>query len=129
MDDKPEITDSDPQLKDVCDQLEEKTLALEEKERTIMSLLAELEVADHDSKKNLAELERLTARVDQLSVKESQLNNILNSRAWRWVSRYGRLKKRYLEPAYPHPSNCCFGAASWIQASRFSTTAAVAGVM
>jgi hypothetical protein len=27
---------------------------------------------------------------------ESQLNAILNSRAWRWVCRYGRLKKRLL---------------------------------
>jgi hypothetical protein len=26
-----------------------------------------------------------------------QLNAILNSRAWRWVSRYGRLKNRYLK--------------------------------
>lgn len=30
----------------------------------------------------------------------SQLNAILNSRAWRWVSRYGRFKNRYLTPAY-----------------------------
>lgn len=29
-----------------------------------------------------------------------QLNAILNSRAWRWVSRYGRFKNRYLVPAY-----------------------------
>jgi hypothetical protein len=30
---------------------------------------------------------------------EVQLNAILNSRAWRWVSRYGRFKNRYLTPA------------------------------
>jgi len=29
-----------------------------------------------------------------------QLNAILNSRAWRWVCRYGRFKSRYLTPAY-----------------------------
>lgn len=29
-----------------------------------------------------------------------QLNAILNSRAWRWVCRYGRFKNRYLSPAY-----------------------------
>ena len=29
-----------------------------------------------------------------------QLNAILNSRAWRWVSRYGRFKNRYVMPAY-----------------------------
>ena len=28
-----------------------------------------------------------------------QLDTILNSRAWRWVSRYGRFKNRYLTPA------------------------------
>lgn len=31
---------------------------------------------------------------------EEQLNNILNSRAWRWVSRYGRFKHRFLMPVY-----------------------------
>jgi len=29
-----------------------------------------------------------------------QLDAILNSRAWRWVSRYGRFKNRFLAPAY-----------------------------
>jgi len=29
-----------------------------------------------------------------------QLNAILNSRAWRWISRYGRFKNRYLTPLY-----------------------------
>lgn len=29
-----------------------------------------------------------------------QLNAILNSRAWRWVSRYGRFKNRYVLPPY-----------------------------
>ncbi|MDT7602609.1 MAG: hypothetical protein QOF61_606, partial [Acidobacteriota bacterium] len=29
-----------------------------------------------------------------------QLNAILNSRAWRWVCRYGRFKNRYLSPAF-----------------------------
>lgn len=30
----------------------------------------------------------------------AQLELILSSRAWRWVSRYGRFKNRYLSPAY-----------------------------
>jgi hypothetical protein len=34
------------------------------------------------------------------STPAEQLNAILNSRAWRWVSRYGRFKKRYLMPVY-----------------------------
>jgi hypothetical protein len=31
---------------------------------------------------------------------EQELNKILNSRAWRWASRYGRFKYRFLIPAY-----------------------------
>src|SRR6266404_1654056 len=31
---------------------------------------------------------------------EQELNRILNSRAWRWASRYGRFKYRFLIPAY-----------------------------
>jgi len=50
------------------------------------------------------ELKRL-ARLDSQSAEQgvltpaSQLDLILNSRAWRWVSRYGRFKNRYLTPA------------------------------
>ncbi|HXM33743.1 MAG TPA: hypothetical protein VN920_01015 [Pyrinomonadaceae bacterium] len=41
------------------------------------------------------------ARIDTKAVAPTeQLNAILNSRAWRWVSRYGRFKNRYLLPAY-----------------------------
>src|SRR5262249_14628314 len=31
---------------------------------------------------------------------EEKLNRILNSRAWRWASRYGRFKHRFLVPVY-----------------------------
>jgi glycosyltransferase involved in cell wall biosynthesis len=31
---------------------------------------------------------------------EEELNKILNSRAWRWASRYGRFKYRFLIPVY-----------------------------
>jgi len=31
---------------------------------------------------------------------EDELNKILNSRAWRWASRYGRFKHRFLMPVY-----------------------------
>lgn len=45
-------------------------------------------------------LERPSAETpDTAPTHEAQLNAILNSRAWRWVSRYGRLKDRYLSPA------------------------------
>lgn len=48
-------------------------------------------------------------KLKQLSITDSpdpehraaaQLDATLNSRAWRWVSRYGRFKNRYLTPAY-----------------------------
>jgi hypothetical protein len=40
-----------------------------------------------------------TSNPDTAPTPEEQLNAILNSRAWRWVCRYGRLKNRYLSPA------------------------------
>jgi glycosyltransferase involved in cell wall biosynthesis len=107
LENKSEIEDLYSRVEDLTVQLQAKTLEVEERERTIKSLLAELEVADQDSDANIAELERLSARVDQLSAIETQLNNIFNSRAWRWVNRYGRIKNRYLAPAYRrlrHPS-------------------------
>ena len=90
---QPEITDPDSRISDLLIELQEKDLELEEKERTIKSLLKELEVADRDNEQSRDELE-------ELSAKESQLNSILNSRAWRWVCRYGRFKNRFLTPAY-----------------------------
>ena len=43
--------------------------------------------------------ETIEALSSELTAKETQLNAILNSRAWRWVSRYGRMKMTYLAPA------------------------------
>src|SRR6266481_1008444 len=100
LENKPEVRDLYSRVKDSFLQLQAKTLAAEKNERTIQSLLGELEVADKESEKNRAELSHLSAEVDRLTVKENQLNNILHSRAWRWVSRYGRLKLGYLAPAY-----------------------------
>jgi O-antigen biosynthesis protein len=96
----PEIEDLYSRVEDLTVQLQARILEVEEKERTIKSLLEELEVADNDSQKVRAELEKLSARIDELSVKENQLNTILNSRAWKWVSRYGRFKLRYLRSAH-----------------------------
>ncbi|HEY6121108.1 MAG TPA: glycosyltransferase, partial [Pyrinomonadaceae bacterium] len=93
MEDQSEIEDLHSRIQDLLVKLQEKNLEAEEKDRTIKSLLEELEVADRDSEKAREEL-------DGLTVKENQLNNILNSRAWRWVCRYGRFKSRYLTPAY-----------------------------
>jgi lipopolysaccharide biosynthesis glycosyltransferase len=48
--------------------------------------------------KQLARLDSRLAEGSELTAAE-QLNAIMNSRAWRWVSRYGRFKNRYLTPA------------------------------
>ncbi|HKR01922.1 MAG TPA: glycosyltransferase [Pyrinomonadaceae bacterium] len=40
----------------------------------------------------------LQAVSTELTAKATQLNNILNSRAWRWVNHYGRAKDRLLFP-------------------------------
>ena len=42
-------------------------------------------------------IDALTA---ELTSRETQTSAILNSRAWRWVCRYGRVKQGYLVPAY-----------------------------
>ena len=47
--------------------------------------------------------EELKSQADVLMKSKThteQLNAILNSRAWLWVSRYGRFKNRYLTPGY-----------------------------
>jgi len=45
---------------------------------------------------------------EQLQHKEQELQNILDSRAWRWVSRYGRVKTRLLQ--FFQPSRSAKGA-------------------
>jgi len=44
--------------------------------------------------------ETIDALSAELTAKETRLNAILNTRSWRWVNRLGRIKMRYLEPAY-----------------------------
>jgi SAM-dependent methyltransferase len=52
----------------------------------------------------LAELQRRQAEHDALASlfedRDKRLNDILNSRAWRWVTRYGHLKNRYFTPVH-----------------------------
>lgn len=96
----PEVQKLNARVKDLFQELQGKTLAIDEKEREVKSLLAEVEIADREIARAQAEIERTRAEVFRLASSEEQLNNILNSRAWRWVSRYGRAKRRYLEPAY-----------------------------
>jgi GT2 family glycosyltransferase/SAM-dependent methyltransferase len=56
--------------------------------------------ADVNQKELAAKQQALDAVSAELMSKATQLNNILNSRAWRWVNRYGRVKERYLMPVY-----------------------------
>jgi len=103
---KPESEDLHSTIKDQFIQLQRMGVEAKEKEKRINSLLAEIENIDEEKEQSrfqlaLVEQERERSRLEleQLSAKESRLNDILNSRAWRWVSRYGRVKIRYLEPA------------------------------
>ena len=89
----PEVERLKLRVTDLFLELQGKTLAIEEKERAIKSLLEDMEVADREGERSRAEMFRLSAQ-------EEQLNNILNSRAWRWVTRYGHVKRRYLEPVF-----------------------------
>ena len=89
---KPDIEDLHSKIKDQFIQLQRMELEAKEKEKRIESLLAEMETIDQEREQSRFELE-------QLSAKENRLNDILNSRAWSWVSRYGRFKMRYLAPA------------------------------
>lgn len=60
----------------------------EEQQRKLMS--AKLERSQH----------QIRALSNQLAATSASLNNIINSRAWRWVNRYGRVKGLYLLPVY-----------------------------
>ncbi len=51
--------------------------------------------------KNLdASYQTIEALTAELTARETQISAILNSRAWRWVCRYSRVKRGYLVPAY-----------------------------
>jgi GT2 family glycosyltransferase len=51
--------------------------------------------------KNLdASFQTIEALTAELTARETQISAILNSRAWRWVCRYSRVKHGYLVPAY-----------------------------
>jgi glycosyltransferase involved in cell wall biosynthesis len=76
--------------------LETRTKELEQERRGFHALARELEVTQ---KALLASDERLSVVMDELDTRSlelgntaAQLNAIINSRAWRWVTRYGRVK-------------------------------------
>lgn len=71
----------------------DKDVEARSKEQIISTLATELEARRQMVQTLSAETERLSI---ELAAKDTRLNNILNSRAWRWVSRYGRVKNRLL---------------------------------
>ncbi len=66
------------------------------------------ESEDSDFQRQLIRLEKdldasyqtIEALTAELTARETQISAILNSRAWRWVCRYSRVKRGYLVPAY-----------------------------
>jgi len=94
-------------VKDLSLQLQGKKDELAEKESTIKALIEELGLAEKEAEKARwdanqfsAGMNQMSVRINYLSDKESRLNDILNSRAWRWVCHYGRFKNRFITPAY-----------------------------
>jgi hypothetical protein len=66
------------------------------------SLPAVKRAADPFSSRELEELTRVDSRLTAVAelTDAAQLEAIQNSRAWRWVSRYGRFKYRFLQPIF-----------------------------
>ncbi|MDX6305174.1 MAG: hypothetical protein QOI77_2143, partial [Blastocatellia bacterium] len=94
-------------VKDLSLELQGKKDELAEKESTVKTLIEELGLAEKEAEKARwdanqfsAGMNQMSVRISYLSDKESRLNDILNSRAWRWVCHYGRFKNRFITPAY-----------------------------
>jgi len=69
----------------------------------------------------------IEALTEELTSRETQISAILNSRAWRWVCRYSRVKRGYLVPAYEFLRRFyANGAASTNKKRRQRTSALVA---
>ncbi len=69
-----------------------------------LRLEAERQRLEAERQRLEVERQRLEEERDLLSSlfadRDRRLNDILNSRAWRWVTRYGHVKNRYFVPAY-----------------------------
>jgi SAM-dependent methyltransferase len=75
---------------------------IDEQKEVMNSLLRELDSREQAlqrfSTEALESQRALHALAEHLTVTETQLNEILGSRAWRWVTRYGRVKNRIFKP-------------------------------
>jgi hypothetical protein len=74
-------------INSLCEQLQHKEHELQQK-------LSELQHQEIERRQWRQELQKVSA---ELSLAQGQLQSILDSRAWRWVSRYGRVKTRLLQ--------------------------------
>ena len=77
---------------------------IQDKERQLKSLSATLSAHDQGIEAQRGAIEAQQQTIDALSAElaatETRLNLILNTRSWRWANRLGRIKMRYLQPAY-----------------------------
>jgi GT2 family glycosyltransferase len=98
-------------VRELFNQLGERLRVRLDKELEIETLSRQIDVEEEQIKTlstklalNEKELEAKRQTLNEVSAelasKGTQLNNILHSRAWRWVNRYGRAKNRYLLPVY-----------------------------
>lgn len=62
---------------------------LEDRQQTIQKFAEQAQQYEHT----------IRSLSDRITAAETQLSAILNSRAWRWVNRYGRIKRRLLPGA------------------------------
>ena len=68
------------------------------REQHINTLCELVRDKEHESQRQLQQWQQEVQIVSkELSLTQGQLRKILDSRAWRWVSRYGRLKTRLLQ--------------------------------
>jgi ubiquinone/menaquinone biosynthesis C-methylase UbiE len=84
----------------------------ENDEQTLRQTIGSLRRALHDREETIRKLEaqndefQLTIRTlaDRVTARETLLDSILNSRAWKWVSRYGRVKNLFVPFKSPAPN-------------------------
>ena len=94
----------DREIKALSQRTQELSTNTQELSTKLEELSTKLETSQKHEGVLLKELDRRGLSVEALSTEltstHTQLKAILNSRAWRWVSRYGRVKTRLLAPVY-----------------------------
>jgi glycosyltransferase involved in cell wall biosynthesis len=90
------------QLKERAAEIHLRELQIEETRREVEHVAMRLESSQKHEGVLLWEIagnrQRIEALTTELATTEERLQAILNSRAWRWVTRYGNAKNRYVAP-------------------------------